>query len=568
MGGTLDCALFPWGTTMRARHLRSAFLLALLACAGCARKAVDDGTPLAFVPADTPYVFANVEPVPEATITAWEAQARATLPPMRDLLQQTLATIKRTEPEGVAARMLQGVLDEFESGDPATWWRRAGFDPKAHLAIYGIDLWPVLRVELADPAAFLATVARIEQKTGKSLGSASIGTQDVRTFGDAQAQGLLAIEGRHLVVTIAPADADDAFKRRLLGLDRPAQVFDASALEAFNKARRYVPYGSGWVDTRRAVGLALAHARKADDATCRSEIDALAAKAPRLGFGYRAFDPQHMVMHAQLDLEPALAKSLLAMAQPLPGTADADALVDFAVSLPVLRARDFLRAQTDAIVNAPFKCEALAKLNDDASETKAKLAQTIPPPVRDFTGVRITLDHFAWPAGDDPAAMPDFAGRAVLGTSNPEFLTSLAQVSVPALASITIAKDGKPVAIPAAALPGAAGKLDLQVAMGTNALGVAIGKDEAARLTPAVTTAAAADGTLLVWSMRGAMYATFADAMARFGASLPAEMREQLDAQRRFYAFYAKWLQRVDARVSVSAEGIEFSEAMEFTALP
>jgi hypothetical protein len=68
--------------------------------------------------------------------------------------------------------------------------------------------------------------------------------------------------------------------------------------------------------------------------------------------------------------------------------------------------------------------------------------------------------------------------------------------------------------------------------------------------------------------MRGAMYATFADAMTRFGASLPAEMREQLDAQRRFYLFYAQWLQRVDARVSVSADGIEFSEAMEFTALP
>ena len=551
---------------MRARNLRSAFLFALLACAGCGRKAADTNAPLAFVPADTPYVFANVEPMSDATIAAWQSQTRAVWPPVRDLLQQSVETLKRTEPDGAAAKALQALMDELGDGDPATWWQRAGFDPKAHMAIYGIDLWPVLRAELADPAAFEALVARIEQKTGAQLGNARVGEQAVRTFGDTKVQGLLAVEGKHLVIAFAPADADEALKRRVLGIDRPATAFDVSALEAFNKARNYLPIGSGWLDTRRTVALALKQSdEKLADPACKAEIETLATKAPRVGFGYRAFDAQRMAVHARVELEPALAKSLSALAAPLPGAADADALLDFAVALPVLRARDFLRAQVDAAIAAPFKCAALAEMNEDMGELKTKLAQTIPPPFRDFTGARLTLSRLSWPEGD-AGAMPDVAGRFVLGTANPEFLTSLAQVSVPALQGVAIEKDGKPVAIPTAALPAAAGKLDIQVAMGANALGVALGKDEAARLTPAVTGAAPADGTLFAWRMRGAMYASFADAMGRFGASLPAETREQIDAQRKFYAFYAKWLKRADASVSLSADGIEFNEEIEFAA--
>ena len=41
-----------------------------------------------------------------------------------------------------------------------------------------------------------------------------------------------------------------------LGLDRPAQsLADTGTFEAFDKARGYLPYGSGWVDTRRLVAL-------------------------------------------------------------------------------------------------------------------------------------------------------------------------------------------------------------------------------------------------------------------------------------------------------------------------
>ncbi|HEY6942008.1 hypothetical protein [Dokdonella sp.] len=555
---------------MRTRFLRLAALAAVLvAVAGCGKKA-DTGVPLAFVPADTPYLFANVEPAPDSAVAHWRTQMQGAWPLFVEMMDQTLAELGRTGADADASKVLAAVLDEVRARSTPEQWREIGFDPKARMALYGIDLLPVMRLELADPDAFRAMVARIEQKAGKALGTMRIGEQDVRTFGNDAARGLVAIEGNHLVVAFAPGGADEALERKLLGLDRPAQALPADALADFNKARGYLPYGSGWVDTRRLVARIAAKATegdpaKAPDATCREEIDALAAKAPRLAFGYSALDDQRMTMHARIDLDPALAKSLSALAAPMPGNAPAAALLDFALAMPVLKARDFLIAQADAVAKAPFRCTELASINQGMADAKAKLAQTIPPPFGDLSAARMTLSRFAWPAGD--AALPDVAGAFLLGSTNPALIASLAQMASPALAGVAIAPDGKPVAIPAAALPPQfAGKLDLDVAMTANAIGVSFGKDEAPRLAAAMAAPAVADGTLFSMRLRGEAYARFADAIDHFGGAVPPESRKQFDTQRKLYALYAQWFDHIDARIAVVPEGVEVSESVVFGA--
>lgn len=553
---------------MRTSNLHRAALAVMLALlAGCGHK-VDETAPLAFVPADTPYVFANIEPAPEAALATWRTQMQTAWPLLTETMDHALAELEAKPESAGAAKVLRAILDEVRDRNTPELWKQAGFDPQAHAAIYGVDLLPVVRVELSDPDAFRAMLARIEQKAGQSLATSHVGEQEVRTFGDDKALGMLAIEGRHLVLAFALGDADEAQKRRLLGLDRPAHAIDPGLLADFNKQRGYLPYGSGWIDTRRVVALAAAKAAadKADgsfDATCREEFDALAAKVPRFGFGYRALDRERMTMHARLDLDPATAKALAALAPVLPGKAASDALLDFAVALPVLRARDLLVAQYDAVSKAPFRCSLLASANEGVAETKAKLSQTIPPPFSDFTGARLTLSHLAWPSGD-VTARPDVSGTLLVGSNNPSFMTSLAQLSVPALQGVKLAADGNPVAIPPAALPGMPDNLDLNVALGTKTLGIALGKDQLDALSAGVNAAPGASTTLFEMSMRGEIYTTFADAIGHFGAALPEESRKQLETQRKLYALYAQWFKHIDARVALAPEGIELSENVVF----
>jgi hypothetical protein len=102
--------------------------------------------------------------------------------------------------------------------------------------------------------------------------------------------------------------------------------------------------------------------------------------------------------------------------------------------------------------------------------------------------------------------------------------------------------------------------------MGDKVLALAIGNDETTRLASTVAGPASKPGVWVDMSFSGRMYGLFGEAIDRFGAFLPDADRQQLDAQRELYAMYAKWFRRFDAQVTVVAEGIDFSESVEFAA--
>ncbi len=568
---------------MKRPFLRGGLVLAALLCLQACGDKVDRSAPLAFAPADTPWLFANLEPVPESVRARFENQVQAAWPVMFEMFDQSLADLRTLSAEapasadtGTLLRLFEGVLDELRARDTPAKWREIGFGTDARMALYGIDLLPVMRVELADPAAFRALVKRLEQKVGQPLATLRIDEQDAWTFGGETAGGLMAIHGSHLVLAVVPGSADEALKRRVLGLDQPAKsIADDAAFPTFNAQRGYLPYGSGWVDTRRIVALAASEghgwaiARAKDsapaalDATCRAEFDSIAAKAPRLAFGYTAFEADRMAMHARIDLDPALATSLMSLGASTPGAASRDALFDFGIALPILGMRDFLAAQADAVAKAPYKCEHLAALNTGFAELKPKLEGMLPPPVANLSGLRLTATRLDWPQG---ATMPDFGGTLLVGSDSPALLAGLAQLASPELQKIVLTPDGKPIAVPASALPPGFADVPVSVAMGGKALAVAVGQDDTARLAAAVTAAPAGAGTWLDMSFDGRMYGLFGDAIDRFGAFLPDADRKGLDAQRKLYAMYAKWFRRLDARVAIVAEGIDMTETVEFVA--
>lgn len=596
---------------MNLRNFRGGLVLAALLCVSACGDKVDRDAPLAFVPADTPWVFANLEPVPESIRTRYEQQMQAAWPVMLGMFDSALADIEKAaatagdspdedaaegddtdagagDPADVtttiadqagaakAARVFKGVLDELRTLDTPAKWRAVGLSSEARMAMYGIGLLPVMRLELSDPEAFRALVARLEQKAGSKLGTAQIGEQAVWTFGTDEVGGVLAIQGSHLVLGLVPGNAGDALKRRVLGLDRPAKsLAESGALADFNKTRGYLPHGSGWVDTRRIVALvgtdegvaAIARAAGSEpptlDATCSAEFDTIAAKAPRLAFGYTALDNERMSMHSRIDLEPALAQALLALGSSTPGGATRDALFDFGIALPVLGLRDFFLAQADAVAKAPFQCDQLKGLNEAFAEARPKLEGMLPPPVANLSGLRLTATRLAWPQGTDK---PDFAGTLVVGSSSPALLAGLAQLASPELQKVTLAADGTPVAIPASALPAGYTDIPVSVAMGEKALALAIGKDESARLGTTVAAAPSKPGVWLDTSFSGSLYGLFGDAIDRFSAFMPDAERQQFEAQRALYAMYAQWFRRFDLQIAVVPEGIDFTETVEFAA--
>src|SRR5690606_25990717 len=150
---------------LRGAAARGALLTLALAVAGCGSKSVDDNAPLAYVPADTPWLFANVEPLPEATRDQFARQTKALWPIVIGIFDSAVADLDRTaatrsaddadhdddldeddadaatdaaastakENAAIAARTLRAVLDEIRTRDTPEKWEELGVRRDAHI---------------------------------------------------------------------------------------------------------------------------------------------------------------------------------------------------------------------------------------------------------------------------------------------------------------------------------------------------------------------------------------------------------------------------------------------------
>jgi hypothetical protein len=554
--------------------IRAILLLSLALVAGACSKPTVNGTPLAYVPADTPFVIASTETMPDSARAIWARQMQSVWPTMIGMYENMLTGMPEEGNADIAStkRVVQAIIAEVRDRDTTEKWAEVGIAMGARGAVYGVGMVPVLRIELGAPDKFRAMIARIEKSAGASLGTSKVDDQEIRTFRIGAAQGMIAFEGDQLVLSILPENAEKVLQRRVLGLDQPDQSLEATgALAAFNKSEGFLPYGSGWIDFRRIVALidkdpgysAWAHMLSepppALDDTCRAEFDGIAAHAPRLTFGYTRLEGQTMDFRSRLDLDKSLAQSFIKLSSPPAGSAAPfTALYDIALSLPVLKIKDFLIEQSNAIVASPFKCATLASWNQSASEFKQQLTQTIPPPLSDLTGLRVMFEHLDIPAQGNP----DVAAAILIGSSDPTVMISMAQAFVPALTGFKLNLDGKPVDLPAGIIPNGAGfEPAMQIAANDSAVAISIG----AGVSPGdvLKAPAAADGQLSRFAYSGKFYDLLGSIMTRYSSMMPDKQSAELDQQKALYAIYARLIKSVDIHVNATEKGIEVTQNVE-----
>lgn len=553
--------------------------LAVLICvaalvAACGKSASPGGSdaPLAFAPADTPYAYANLEPMPADVLAAQSKHMHAFWPL---LFEQYDAMLNDAELGARPHKILSAVLDELRPRDSLDKMREIGFKPDGHVAMYGVGLIPVVRIELGDPAAFKAALARIEAKTGEKIPTGKTGAQDYWQFGDEKMNLIVAVQNSHLVLTLWTPDANDQVKQALLGLTRPAKTLaDAGNLQAIAKQYGYTPYGEGYfdfvalvqrlssaptgADLEIAKAMKLPTAGAITDPVCKAEFLGIAQTFPRVLVGAENVAPNHMKIGMQFEIAASLAQQIATTLTAAPGTGTAaQGLMDFSLSVPVLKLKDFWLKQADAVAAKPFACPALAELNESFRSSKAKVDTTIPPPVSDLTGLRMTISRITH--GATPSATPDVAGKVLMGTSNPLAAIGMAQMAVPQLKDMKIATDGKPVALPAGLAPGTP---PLTIAMSDKAIAIAAGKGEEGNLGDFLSAAPAATPVFMRVQFSGAIYGL----MARYGEVFKHRLRPDkpgaLD-QTKLFALYEKMLRTIEISFEANASGVAMHETVD-----
>jgi hypothetical protein len=539
------------------------------------------GSPFEFAPADTPYAFGLHEPLPAGLAARWLASIDPALPGhaehLRRAAREPVATAGGLP--AWAPALLEALADEIDGRSTDEILARAGLSAAGRMALYGIELLPVLRWELADAEAFHAFVVRLEQRAGSTLATATVGPQRYwrLPLGSSTLELVAAVVDRHLVLSLAPAEPAPELLQSLLGLARPPQSLAASGrLEALVADFGFQRSLLGVVDGARLAALlstapgpvaraflvALALPEPDIDPSCQAEAGSLARWLPRIAFGYTRLDEQRVVARTVFETAPEIAAALQSLRAPLPAAAAGDdALLHVGLSLAIDAIPPLVERAAAAIAAQPFRCPALTGINAAAAAlrvaTHAPALYAAAPLLR---GVHLIVERIEFDAGPEPRAL---AGAVVFGSPNPKALLAAAAMVAPPAASLRLEPDGRvqPLALPA--LPGLPA-LPAWVAMQPQLLGIAVGEGGDRRL-PGYLRQDERQQPLLVFGASQRLYAMIADALER-AAAMTADPQPRAELLAQAAALRdgpAAWFERSELRVELTAHGIEVLQTVE-----
>ncbi len=487
---------------------------------------------LTYVPADTPYVLANLEPVPEEVIDTFLAR----LQPVLDTMQSQLTTARQTleanpvDSDDPGARFAHALLLEFDGKLSRSGLESMGFDLRSRRVVYGMGAFPVIRLGLSDAQTLRDTIIRVMDNAQITAPEQEFQGVSFWRLSDESDAGVSAglyvsIIGEHLAISLFPTMAEAELLPAFLGLQLPAASDAQARLKNLNKTHGYTGYGSGILDVRRladqfmspdtVAGRAMAGSGEFDPATlsqvCVSEIHGIIDNTPLMTMGVQELSENAIAVQYRLETPKTLASQLLGLVSKVPmADAMSDRILEFAFGMRFGPVRDFLREKAASIVDAPYQCEHLLDLNDSAVQALEQLNQPMPPFLNNFQGVRVSLSEIEM----NPDSIPENArGFMAVHVEQPQMFVGMAQMFLPDLSEQAIAPGEPPVRLPESLIP--VPGLVAFAAMSDNAIGLSLGEGEENGLTAWLDRKAGTEGMFLSASYDMAAYLDYSESMGR-----------------------------------------------------
>lgn len=381
----------------------------------------------AHIPADTPYVFASFQPVPASY---WKRVG----PAVRALLDSIPVPDSPTEPP---ERFALAFLRELKANMNEAGLRKTfGIGAEGRFALYGIGVVPVMRMELADGKALLATIERLQTESKLALPTATVAGRSYWRFGDADVLFVVAVAGNHLVLSGGPTAMVEKALPFIMGAEQPKpNMADGGLLKKVAAQHGFAGYGVGYVDSGNLLKLLFvanllgaAGGSGGIPPACMEQVTGLAQRFPRLAFGYDEFSDARIAMRMVLETDAALAGRLKQLAVEVPGmvagpTAERP-LFAFGAGIDIEKARALAIDAADGVGRLAGACGSQEGV-ESAAEARTAFSQPLPPGLDKVRGGYISvLDGSLGPDGkptnveaygilatDDPAALVDMVAK-------------------------------------------------------------------------------------------------------------------------------------------------------------
>ena len=308
------------------------------------------------VPADTPYLYATLEPTPTDIIDHFIGKTQPMLNLAQAQLSSTLEQLRNNE--GEKNKLGVAVLEEFDGKISREGLESLGLSLQPDFLAYGYGPFPVVRIGIGDAAAIKALIARVAEKTGLTLPAQSLNGAEYWSINEDDVSAVVAVLDDHIVFSVMPQNLIEARLPEILNQQQPAATLDVvSSIGALNAENGYTPHGSGYLDFAKISTLLLdgtspealalkemLHSGPGSlSEQCKVEFASIASQFERLETGYTQMSTESMGFGIALDLEESLAAQLAALTVAGIGyDKDPGGLASFAVGFDLMQLREWI----------------------------------------------------------------------------------------------------------------------------------------------------------------------------------------------------------------------------------
>lgn len=464
---------------------------------------------LGMVPADTPYVFANLQPLPDAVVDAWLVRAEPFLQVLQDELDQARTELEEThhESDPQFSSVAGAVLAELDGKFSRAGLESLGISLQSTAVVHGDGMFPVVRLGLGDAQALRDAIARIEAASGAPIPERQFNGAGFWRIdgGDGDLAAYIAILDDHLALGAAPPGAEADFLPGFLGQRLPERsIADSGALVQLNQDKQFLPYGSGYLDVGQVAtefldaGSRTAHflAKLASydpttfEPACALEARLVSSFAPRMVAGTTVLDADTLGVQYRLETKAWLAKDLGKLVADVPPASDSpDNVMAASLSLRLGRVREFLRDRANAVAKVPFACSRLQDLNRKVEAFAQQMNQPLPLPfLGNLMGARLQVSEL------DAQQPQSSVGLVSVEMESPQMVIGMAGNLIPGFAELGIEPGAEPVQIPEELMSVVTPEIEVHAVMTHRAIGVSFGPGQRERLLPFMEQAGGSGG--------------------------------------------------------------------------
>jgi len=437
---------------------------------------------LAHVPADTSYLLANKNAIPEEVMEFHLKRGKD----MLAMFSKAQADKESKDSEGIE-KFFNALLADYSDLIAKDKFEETGLSLKANSMIYGYDMMPVMRLSYANKEKLMAMIKRAEEKSGYKIEFTKCGELDCFTSTNPTGEvgmALVFLESQIAVAAFSP-DKKEAIVSHLTGQANPKESYSAAKWATFLKDNDYKGYGDGFVNLKSIFNkskplITDGIKGKVDDKEiegCLAVVEQHVENMPEILLGTKELTTQSMKYELLMKTSPAVSTSLqtLANATNIPQRADG-AIFEFGVNINFKKLRDALTDYSSFLIAAGEANKCTSIKPQEIRKSMGGMAMVMNMGLSQFNSIYGSVSDIELDDNMQPKKVDAYIS---LGTDDPKGLLAMVGMMAPPLMALKIPDDGSAVKLPEGIIPSRGAPVpDIYLSKGEKSLNIMVGNNK------------------------------------------------------------------------------------------